>query len=492
LATACPPADYNAWRKWWRQPPNRDELAAAFAPYARAFVLDDDGPRFMQDEADLGGKAIPASQLLIEAPGNNTERLNKDLFEKRGRVPAMSRGVAAIALYTLQTYAPAGGQGHRTSIRGGGPLTTLVIPTEKPNEPTPLWQQLWLNVISPSREASGPAPCDASVFPWLGSTRTSERDRATTPQDMHPAQVYWGMPRRIRLDFDENQNNEHCALSENRDTIFVRTYRIKNHGTKYEACQHPLTPYYKPKKDGSEWLPTHARPGGIGYRQWVALVQERDASRPAAVVTRAKERLVDETGPAASRRARLLASGYDMDNMKARGFAESEMPLHLLSGEGRGKFEDVCRNLVASAAEVAGVLVVSVRAALFSQGSSVKTDRDLFVNLRERFFLETEDFFFSTIDEAASVLDAGGNSEALGDKAARDWLARLHSVALRLFDEVAPLDTDAVKNIARLVEARRNLVFALTGFGKRGVALFEILQLSPPETKARSGRKEAA
>ena len=494
LATACPPADHDAWQKWWESPPAAAELAVAFALYARAFVIDGDGPRFMQDQADLNGEAVPVSQLLIEAPGGNTEKLNKDLFEKRGRVAAMSRASAAMALFTLQTYAPSGGQGHRTSLRGGGPLTTLVTPIEDPSKPVPFWRQLWLNVVPPREGDVMSSLCEASVFPWLGKTRTSEGDRGTTPEDVDPAQAYWGMPRRIRLDFIENATDEPCAISGRRDTVLVRTYRTKNLGTKYEGWgrRHPLTPSYKAKKDASEWLSVHVQPGGIGYRNWVALVQAEGVnSLPAAAVTIAKERLIDQKGPSAGRRARLLASGYDTDNMKARGFVESEMPLYLLPSGLRGDFEDFCHRMVASSNEVAGLLAGSVRAALFSNGSSVNVKRELFASLRERLFLETESDFFLILDNAASELVAGG-SHSPAETASR-WLKRLREVALHLFDEASPLDPDAVVHIPRVIEARRNLFFALGGYGKRGTSLLQILQIPQPGTNAApKRRKEAA
>jgi CRISPR system Cascade subunit CasA len=51
-----------------------------------------------------------------------------------------------------------------------------------------------------------PAAYDESVFPWLAPTRTSEQASAiTTPEQVDKLQAYWGMPRRIRLDFAATQ-----------------------------------------------------------------------------------------------------------------------------------------------------------------------------------------------------------------------------------------------------------------------------------------------
>ena len=75
LATACPPPDDDeGWVEWWETPPTAQALHDAFAPLAQAFVLDGDGPRFMQDAEDFTGKSNPVETLLINAPGGQTAR----------------------------------------------------------------------------------------------------------------------------------------------------------------------------------------------------------------------------------------------------------------------------------------------------------------------------------------------------------------------------------------------------------------------------------
>ena len=51
------------------------------------------------------------SSLLIEAPGENTVKNNQAHFIKSGMVEQVDAYWAAVALYTLQTFAPSGGQG---------------------------------------------------------------------------------------------------------------------------------------------------------------------------------------------------------------------------------------------------------------------------------------------------------------------------------------------------------------------------------------------
>lgn len=118
LSAALLPADESAWLELWLHPPAREELQASLDALPPAFFLDGDGARFFQDHSAgelADARLIAIDQILIDAAGDQGARLNKDLFVKRGRVDALGRPAAAMALLTLQTYAPAGGQGHRTS-----------------------------------------------------------------------------------------------------------------------------------------------------------------------------------------------------------------------------------------------------------------------------------------------------------------------------------------------------------------------------------------
>jgi CRISPR system Cascade subunit CasA len=177
LSTACVDAR-DRWRAWFNNPPSSEVLDAAFALLAPAFVLDGLGPRFQQDLDSVGNEQVPVSQLFIEAPGGNTVRKNLDHFVHRGGIEMLSRPGAAIALHCLQTFAPAGGAGYRTSLRGGGPLTTLLAPGMDQNgRPAALWRTLWLNVLPTKGESEDPPPRLnlPRIFPWLAPTRVSDK-----------------------------------------------------------------------------------------------------------------------------------------------------------------------------------------------------------------------------------------------------------------------------------------------------------------------------
>jgi CRISPR system Cascade subunit CasA len=478
LATACPPAEHQDWIDLWRTPPTPETLQAAFAPLAHAFVLDGDGPRFLQDE-ELVADREPIERLLIEAPGDSTIKHNTDLLVRRGRAVRLGRTAAAIALYTFQSWAPAGGAGNRTGLRGGGPLVTLVLPSTASS----LWHLLWANVPLGAPPAAADLP---RVFPWLAPTLTSEGAKVVTPQTAHPLQCWWGMPRRIRLDFAPAEPPAPCDLTGVPDSSLVVGWRQRPRGVNYATWGgvHPLTPIYQ-QKPGTEKLPVHPQPGGIGYRHWLGLVlATKDGLRaPARAVSDWKDRYSDAGCGDDGDRSRLLAAGFDMDNMKARAFVETEMPLPALADQkAQERLEWLAELLVTSADRVASLLRGAVRAALFSPGASVKLDWELLSSVRERFWEQTEPAFFGLLHEAA----ARGASEPFPECA--DWLKLLRATALTLFDEAAPLEADSGAAAPRIGKARRTLLFALLGYGRDGQALFTDLQQSAPEAKPRKGK----
>jgi CRISPR system Cascade subunit CasA len=506
LATACPPIDTADWLERYRRPPTPRGLAAAFAPFAEAFDLDGDGPRFMQDFEDFEGDEIPIAQLLIEMPGANTLRNNADHFVKRGQIEVLSRWVAAMGLFTLQTYAPKGGRGHRTSLRGGGPLTTLVAPEISGDRAATLWSMLWANV--PDRP--GPGGASADIFPWLGPMRVSDgRGAATTPPDVNPLQAFWGMPRRIRLIFVPNPDRRPCDLTGEIDDVVVTGFRQRPWGTNCEGWVHPLTPYYRQKSTDPGLLPVHGRPGGIGWRDYLGIVasnEPENATRlPAACVTlfrqnRGRRVSDDEWGLP---RFRLLAFGYDMDNnMKARGWAEGVMPLWVPPEAALlGPLDDFARALVNGADIVRRVVTRAVKSALLGESS----DEGDWSWIDERFWAESEADFhqaLADIDVIIRVPEVERAGRATGPF--KTFFERLKRLAFRIFDDevsidaLADADLKTVRNrktgltriVNPVIEARKALAFVLAGYSKQGVALYGTFGLpSPEQGKAKSKAK---
>ena len=143
LATFCPPARPRCLDQSVETPPAPEALDAAFAPFAHAFALDGDGPRFLQDFDELVADPEPIERLLIEAPGDSTSDDNTDLLVRRGRVnPSWPRLPRLSRSSLCNPGRPRVAAGNRTGLRGGGPLITLVLPQTARS----LWHVLWANV----------------------------------------------------------------------------------------------------------------------------------------------------------------------------------------------------------------------------------------------------------------------------------------------------------------------------------------------------------
>ena len=478
LSTAAAPSDEDEWHDWWDAPPRPGDLEHKFLRVAEAFDLDGSGPRFLQDIDPLEGvKEKPIVSLLIDAPGDQTLRNNADLFVKRGEPAVFCRASAAMALYTLSAYAPSGGAGHRTSLRGGGPMTTLVV-SDNPKYGNTLWGHLWPNAetneqIEERSPDSGRPEDIRSIFPWLCPTRVSGpkgKGRATSPSDVHPLQVYWGMPRRIRLNFEDGGGNLPCSLTGERDSILVRGFRTKNYGTNYsEGFEHPLTPYYRQNAQSANRLPVHPQPGGISYRLWPGVVVDstNKLRTPAQTIRHWNQERADVMS-----KARVATFGYDTDNMKARAWIEGEMPVwHISEPKARELVDDFALKLTAAATTVAGLLIRAVKSTLRDRPSDASGD---FGFIAERLYRETEAGFHALLKEArGTIRRAAADTEDPASEMRRKWVSTLNQAAMRLFDEYAPADGLEERNMQRQVKARFFLALALNGRGKEGKLLFE-------------------
>lgn len=421
VQTAFAPEDDDAWFEHFEQPPTPKALRAAFEPFHDAFNLDGDGPRFMQDLDPLKDqKPLPITALLIDTAGSETHFV-KDL-PQQGVSPAM----AAMALFTLQTNAPSGGVGHRTSLRGGGPLTTLVTGTQMDGHPDSLWHGVWLNILEKTDfENHHEEPKD--IFPWLTDTRISDKGIKTTQEDVSPLQMFWGMPRRIRLDFDSTVNGE-CGLSGEHGVPLVRQYRTKNYGTNYpaETWHHTLSPY---TKDPKQSLPMHPR-GSINYRHWLGLTQPSEDKKsqkiPADVVRTFNARARELEG----RQFRLRAFGYDLDNMKPRCWYESTFPLFPLPEPAdREALEKAAQSMVKAAGEFFGNLRSCLLDAWFASRDPRRKGADTGF-LDNAFWQDTEDRFY----ESLFILSANPADPENRESQFEGWHSYLGNYTLSTFD----------------------------------------------------------
>ncbi len=488
---ALRPANDEAWAERFADPPAPDELSVAFAPFAFAFDLDGEGPRAFQDFDPLdGAEPKPISGLLMDAPGENTLKNNADLFIKRGGADALGLPCAAAALITLQTYAPSGGAGHRTSLRGGGPLTTLVAPRRKGNvvDIQTLWDRVWANTPSVDFDAAAPdgrkgpsSPDWAKVFPWLAPTLTSQNERNVTPEDATLALAFFACPRRIRLNFSISGV---CALTGEAGPV-ATGLRTVNYGANYLAWTHPLSPYRQDKKSGV--LPLHPHAGASDYGDcaaWWGL--EDDPALVLKLWDSRRKRVGSLVGPEG-----VEAFGFDMDNMKARQWLEVRLPWAPVYGRDGRDLRELLRQIIGASDRAAQALRYAAKIALYGQrqkAGGYRLPDTLPLNAlpepAEQLWRETDGPFRELVDKLIREVDGGGGPGASDLKA--QWLSQLRAHGLRLFAEAVDLDGLTDSNPHRLLWARDGLGKALSIAGPAA----KVLQIAP--SAAARAKKEPA
>ncbi|MBV1916044.1 MAG: type I-E CRISPR-associated protein Cse1/CasA [Pseudomonadales bacterium] len=455
LQTAFAPKDGREWKKYWRNPPSKEELEQAFKRIEPAFNLNTENgePAFMQDFDLPEGENKGIASLLIEAPGGKTIKDNADHFVKRGEVEKLSPYWAAIALFTLQINAPSGGVGHRVSLRGGGPLTTLLMPPEN-NACNTLWHKLWLNVLTQEEvlTQNGGHHKDelAAVFPWMASTRTSEKKGMETyPDDTHPLQMYWSMPRRIRLHTSDNTGI--CDISGEQSANLVHQFHTKNYGVNYSGnWVHPLTPYAF--ETDKEPLSLKGQPGGLGYRHWLGLAVIDNSGKakkvPAQIVQAYSNKRWDWIEDAAFI-PQIWAFAYDMDNMKARCWYETTMPIFNLEGEALENLQEYAQKMVQAATDVLKTLKSALKIAWFKRPKDAKGDISY---IDANFWSFTEPEFYRLLAQLAEY--AKNDDETTIDKLLANWRSHLKQSAHELFDQYALNSMNEDGDFKRVIKAK--------------------------------------
>jgi CRISPR system Cascade subunit CasA len=488
LLAAIAPGDEDGWLEWWESPPAPLELKRALGTLPPAFDLLDPAHGAFQDpdSAEFAkAEELRPEQLLLDGPGNDT------LFTKEGRVGPLGLPSAAMALITLQTYAPTGGRGNRTSMRGGGPLTTLVDPRPARNQSQhpidlSLWRLLWANTPSEAvwREQNLPLrPSEAALrYPWLAPTRVSrEPGRATRPRDADALQCFFATPRRVRLTWSTEAGR--CGLTGQPSPRLLVGYRQRPYGVQYDRWIHPLSPYYRTKPT-EPWLAVHGGPSGVAWRDWVSftLMTDDSARRPAQCVWWFQARRAAVTVTRAP--LRLLVFGYDFDQMKAQSWVGGELPLYVLSPHRVNELHHIAKGLV-EATSLAASLVHGAIARASSAADAGSDGPDTKQQLWDRL----ADSFFSEIAAVATLPDEVAPSL---DHSIR-FHAALRHAAVVLFDALCPTAETDPARLRRIVTQRSGLRASLNGLGPMGQKLLTSLGLAPrPRTRAARPSRHAS
>lgn len=469
LQTAYTPVDRDVWAARLDRGFDPSELQEAFSRLHRAFWLDGDGPRFLQFAQVSDGRAWGVHQLMLDAPGENAIKKNSDLFVRRESIRRLSLPAAAVALIAYQTHTPGAGSGHFTSIRGGGPLTTMLV------GPT-LWESVWLNVL-PRRDLEkvpgdlvGRAALE-DIFPWLREdTYPAEWRRSglgVPAQTMSPLHHYWAVPGRMRLQFEETPGR--CDLlgveCDRAVTSFLRAPAGLWYGPDYE---HPLSPHYC-SRDG-DWLAYKGKPQSCLYSFWPrALCSLPEAETPS------KPALVLRVLPGAIRarpQYKVWVCGFDTANSAVLGWYTALMPMvGLADPVAAQRLYDLGHLCADAATAVMRTLQKCISAALFAPRGERTVDLG---QISADLAAATTAAFYATLQSLAADMQAGDVRE---EERLVDWLTSLRDAAMRLFrQQVQPGAGPSGVVLRRVAWAHHRLARSISPRNRR---MREIVGLSP-------------
>lgn len=192
--------------------------------------------------------------------------------------------------------------------------------------------------------------------------------------------MFWAMPRRIRLIVEDVAGE--CKITGKPCSQLVKLYKTQNYGANYAGSwSHPLTPYKRDlKKPDQEDLSTKGQPGGITYKVWdvLTLTGSPDGGKTQQMCARVvrsfnslvSEDIIDDV----TVQARLWVFGYDMDNMKARGWYSEFMPLYQFPSAKQQHILDHIKELQSIATDALWHCRSQIKAAWFDKPGDAKGD----------------------------------------------------------------------------------------------------------------------
>jgi CRISPR system Cascade subunit CasA len=260
--------------------------------------------------------------------------------------------------------------------------------------------------------------------------------------------MFWAMPRRIRLNLADLSSGA-CDICGMVTDSLINSYKEIPGGASYNGWLHPLSPHYESTTKGeASILPVHAQPGGMTYRHWLGFVVQdgNDKKMPARIIHEFYDRWKSGW------QFRLWAFGYDMDNMKARCWYESTMPLLSLDDSIRAEFEALAGGVVRAASEIASNTRSALKKAWFRRPGDAKGDTTFVDN---SYWQNTELDFYTALHNIKHALE----SDISTSEASIQWMIALCNQSLKLFDTYAwegPIEDADPK---RVVIARKELEY---------------------------------
>ena len=160
-------------------------------------------------------------------------------------------------------------------------------------------------------------------------------------------------------------------------------------------------------------------------------------------------------------RVSLWSFGYDMDNMKARCWYESRMPVFVLENRGLEVIlSDFAEKMINASKEVVSMLVQSIKNCWFKRPRDARGDTGF---IDRAFWAETEQDFFLKLEQCSRVLEAENDLVSVNQQVMEGWREVLQKNALALFSKWAESSNFEHEDPKRTAMAYNKLVGRLNG-----------------------------
>lgn len=461
LQALYPPADDEEKLDRIMAPPAVDDMRRIFETRADLFELVEGQSRFLQDHGGVTTDDVrPIDSLLMNGPGENTRKLQKDFFVRRDVVASACPHCVVLMLAARQFYASGSGAGFRVSPRGGGPLTTIIEFVDDAGKEVPLWHSLYANVI-PLSVFGGEGLTDANaprVLPWLAPLRVSKSGKSevlTTLEHADPLQVYFPAANRAEMVWQEHEAPCPCDVCGEASRLTAVSWKTGQYGVKYTGLLHPLTPYRQDKDSG--FISMKPKLSGISYLDWMAITFGSEGKDVPALNIRDMKDSISALCSALNFTPRIRAYGYQLDNASALAWHEATVPFVDVPEHLRRDFAINVTRFVETARQVASLLENQILLALYGKPDaraaggyklvSVSGDHS---HIRRELISATAPAFYDNLPAIVSALETDGL-----DEIKRAWLKTLQRQSLALFERHAPVHVTDERNLERLVRMHR-------------------------------------
>lgn len=481
LQTTSTPSE-RKWKEWMVAPPSKEILQTNFDQISDAFNLDGDGYRFLQDSSTELSGTKRIEQLLLEAPGDQTLKHNKDHFLKRPDFASyLSYEMIAMALITRAQYDPGFGGGFRGALRGPGALVSIL---KRDN----LWETLWINVLVKddfNRDITLPEKDNLpSLFAWMGPCQTSEKGTLPVSQeDVHPFASFWGAPNRVRIDF-QSDIDQRCLISGEKIIKGASSLTAQRYGTNYEGrFFHPLSPFtFNPDDSPPTFYFTRGKQlsgRGSTFRSWLGVGVPNPKRHVSSAETIKRYRASKD------RRAfdvRISCYGFELRQALALAWHEIEFPCLDFGEEDTGPVSNFASQLVQSADIAVLNLRSAIQRALYEKnvdgkwegGSTSISGKTFWQQTEANFWQGLNNAFFSNIEKFL----AGTDSKTLR----KEWLADLQQTIKKEFNHVIWSGDSRATDPKSAALARSEMWIFTSAYSKK---IREILDMEKPEKKSK-------